>query len=81
MSIIYYDGKIKYKLVDETGNGTEKTEQVLKDARNKAKYIYHDSSNHEHEIGTYDIVVTGDTYADRRSLTILINSEKLSGPL
>lgn len=59
---IYHDGKIKYKLIDETGNGTEKTEQALKNARNKAKYIYHDSLSNEHEIGTYDIVVTEDTY-------------------
>ncbi|HCW0182191.1 TPA: hypothetical protein OW286_005667 [Citrobacter freundii] len=63
---IYYDGKIKYKLIDETGNGTDKTEDSLKNSRSKAKYIYHDSSSNEHEIGTYDIVVTEDTYADDR---------------
>ncbi|EGW0488598.1 hypothetical protein JGA17_004517 [Salmonella enterica] len=84
---IYYDGKIKYKLIDETGNGVEKTEQALKDVQNKAKYIYHDSSNNEHEIGTYDIVVTEDTYADSRykdklggNMIYLINiSDNVSG--
>ncbi|MDV2865161.1 hypothetical protein [Phytobacter ursingii] len=63
---IYHDGIIKYKLIDETGNGTDKTEYSLKNARSKAKYIYHDSSNNPYEIGTYDIVVTKDTYADDR---------------
>jgi hypothetical protein len=27
---IYHDGIIKYKLIDETGNGTDKTEYSLK---------------------------------------------------
>lgn len=61
---IYHSGEIKYKLIDETGNGTEKTENSLKNFRSKARYIYHDISNNEHEIGTYDITVTENTYTD-----------------
>ncbi|MTH46814.1 hypothetical protein [Intestinirhabdus alba] len=61
---IYHNGKIKYRLIDETGNGTEKTQETLKNARTKAKYIYHDTAHNEHEIGTYDIVVTDNTYSD-----------------
>ncbi|HFM1776243.1 TPA: hypothetical protein ACG6FJ_005150, partial [Escherichia coli] len=59
---IYHDGSIKYKLIDETGNGTEKTVLALKRARSKAKYIFHDSLSNEHEIGTYNIIMTEDTY-------------------
>lgn len=61
---IYYDGKIKYKLIDKTGNNTKKTEAELKNARNKAKYIYYDSSDKKHEIGTYDIIVAENTFFD-----------------
>ncbi|ECF1703732.1 hypothetical protein E1B77_22880, partial [Salmonella enterica subsp. enterica] len=69
----YHDGKIKYKLIDDTGNGSKKTEQALKNARNKAKYVYHDSLNNEHEIGTYDILTTKDTYNEA------IYKDKLGG--
>lgn len=61
---IFYDGKIKYKLIDTTGNEREKTQNELKNSRNKAKYIYHDSRNNKHEIGTYNITVTDNTYSD-----------------
>lgn len=61
---IYHNGKIKYKLIDETGNGTIKNENILKNERSKATYIYHDSLNNEHKIGTYNIIVTKNTFTD-----------------
>lgn len=61
---IYHDGKIKYKLIDKTGNATQKTDSILINARDKAKYIYHDVLDNEYEIGTYDILVTQNTYAN-----------------
>jgi len=61
---IYHDGKIKYKLIDETGDDKERITQELKNARDKAKYIYHDSSDTEHELGTYDITATSNTYTN-----------------
>lgn len=61
---IYHNGVIGYKLIDDTGNGTKKTERVLKNSRNKAKYIYHDSLGTQHEIGTYTIVVTENTFSN-----------------
>lgn len=59
---IYHDGKIKYRLIDDTGDNQERTIQTLKNARNKAKYIYHDTADTEHELGTYNITSTTNTY-------------------
>lgn len=61
---IYHNNDIKYKLIDTTGDDIEKTAQELKNARVKAKYIYHDSSNTEHDLGTYDLTVTKNTYSN-----------------
>lgn len=61
---IYHDGSIKYKLIDDTGDDKEKTSQELKNARTKAKYIYHDSGSNEHDLGTYDITATANTYTN-----------------
>ncbi|CAK7067879.1 hypothetical protein [Saezia sanguinis] len=62
---IYTDGKIKYKLTDTTGDDKkDRTVQELKNARDKAKYVYHDSSDTEHDLGTYDITATSNTYTN-----------------
>lgn len=37
---IYHDGSIKYKLIDETGNGTEKTVLALKEHEAKLNIFF-----------------------------------------
>lgn len=60
---IYYNGTIKYKLLDVTNSNEKRTDQELINERKVAKYIYYDKNNNKHKIGSYHIKVVNNLYS------------------